>query len=182
MFADADCVCLRGLEHLLREKPDADILYLPVPGRGAWEAEYSAYLSQEETGAPEPGARGLPPSRCGITSGVWAVRGELYAAVMEEWARIQSTEPLPGGTRREQGAWNRLIRDAAQHGWRAQRFEAREIEHPLLDNGGWKLYRDAALLHATGGTEAERHEFLFGLYMQRYYYDPALTLLNVLET
>jgi hypothetical protein len=182
MFADADCLCLRGLEHLLRERVDADILYQPVPGRGAWEADYAAYLSQEETGAPEPGAKGLPPARCGITSGVWAVRGEIYAAVMEEWARIQSSEPVHSGARREQGAWNRLIRDAAQHGWRAQRFEAREIEHPLVENGGWKLYRDAALLHATGGTEAERVEFLFGHYVQRYFYDPALTLLNVLET
>ena len=182
MFADADCLCLRGLEHLLRERPEADILYQPVPGRGAWEVEYAAYLTEEETGPRELGTKGLPASRCGITAGVWAVRGDIYTAVMQEWGRIQLTDPLRPGGRREQGAWNKLIRDAAQHGWRAKAFEPREIAHPLVESGGWKLYRDAALLHATGGTEAERQEFLFGHYLQRYFYDPALTLLNVLET
>jgi hypothetical protein len=84
-----------------------------------------------------------------------------------------------GGAR---AAWNLLIRRAADHGWRARPFEPGEIAHPLLEAVPWQHYRDAALLHATGGALPERVEFLFGHYMQRYFYDPALTLLNVLET
>jgi hypothetical protein len=180
MFADSDCLCVRNLEHLLREREDADILYQPLPGRGVWQPEYGAYLPEEkEDAAP---AKVLPSARCGITAGVWAVRGEIYAAVMEEWSRILAVPPPRFCPRMAQAAWNLLIRRAADHGWRARPFEPGEIAHPLLEAVPWQHYRDAALLHATGGALPERVEFLFGHYMQRYFYDPALTLLNVLET
>jgi hypothetical protein len=182
MFADADCVCLRGLEHLLREQQEADILYQTVPGRGVWEPEYGAFLTTEITGSPEREAKALPAARRGITSGVWAVRGEVYHAVMQEWLRLQTDElPLRDTARPAQAAWNRLVREAAQHGWRARPFESGEVAHPLMDDSGWRLYKDAALLHAAGGSDKEKREFLFGQYVQRYFYDPGLALLNIMD-
>ncbi len=223
VFVDADCLCLRNIDHLLQEREEVDILYQPERGRSRGEEVFNGYLTTGEVGekseggrlkderrqgeqtpniepttgrqasqsstpsqhgAPGTGRRALslvPPREWGVNSGTWAVRGHCYRAVMEEWARIQETEPVRPTKWREQSAWNRLILDAGQHGWRAEAFEPHEIQFPLHLDRDWKLYKDAAIVHCTGGTNLEKIEFMFGLYMQRFFYDPSCTLLNVVE-
>jgi hypothetical protein len=196
VFLDADCLCLRNIDHLLADR-GCDILYQTQSGRSIGEAEFCGYLTEAEGNGPTgqrgsgerrgriaggPGeAGGKPPPQWGINSGTWAVRGNCYRAVMESWARIHRAEPLRETSRREQSAWNRLILDAAQNGWRAEPFEAHEVQFPLANDKDWKLYKDAAIVHLTGGTSAEKIEFMFGLFMQRFLFDPACTLLNVVE-
>lgn len=184
VFLDADCLCLRNLDHLFAEAVDADILYQPEPGRSMGDAVFSGYLGKDELRRMnDEGAKGgnVAPRWWGINSGTWAVRGHLYHAVMEEWEGIQNSKPGRRTKWTEQSAWNRLVLDAAQHGWRARPFEAHEIQFPLHLDKDWKLYRDAAVVHCVGGTNLQKIEFMFGLYMQRFFYDPACTLLNVLE-
>lgn len=97
--------------------------------------------------------------------------------------------PLHSTMWREQSAWNRLILDARAgllrgadgQPLRARPFEAREIMFPLHLDRDWKHYKDAALVHCLGGTPAEKIEFMFGLYMQKFFHDPATTLLSILE-
>ena len=204
VFLDADCLCLRNIDHLMQEREGVDILFQPEPGRNRREAAFCGYLTEDEMGRekiqnpeskiqigcqpgkPDPdgvpdGGTRVPPREWGVNSGTWAVRGRCYRAVMEEWARIHATEPVRPAKCREQGAWNRLIIDAAQHGWRAEAFEPHEIQFPLHLDRDWRLYKDAAIAHCTGATNLEKIEFMFGLYMQRFFYDPACTLLNVVE-
>ena len=220
VFLDADCLCLRNIDHLLQEREGVDILYQPEPGRSAAETEFNGYLKEGEmegtggkgatssrpegdrraeaktrahiehrtpnvqSGAPGTEHRApnhVSPREWGVNSGTWAVRGTHYQAVMEEWERIQKSEPVRPTMWREQSAWNRLILDAAQHGWRAEAFEAHEIQFPLHLDRDWQLYKDAAIVHCMGGTNLEKIEFMFGLYLQRFFYDPACTLLNVVE-
>ncbi len=217
VFLDADCLCLRNIDHLLQEREGVDILYQPEPGRSRGEEVFSGYLTAGEMGGNAEGRadsgrpakptlkgermqeRGrtsniehrtsnvelerqhVPPRDWGVNSGTWAVRGTHYKEVMEEWERIQKSEPVRPTMWREQSAWNRLILDAAQHGWRAEAFEAHEIQFPLHLDRDWQLYKDAAIVHCTGGTNLEKIEFMFGLYLQRFFYDPACTLLNVVE-
>jgi len=184
VFLDADCLCLRNIDHLLTEAEEADILYQPEPGRSMAEAVFSAYLQQHEVRRlKEESSKGgkVGPRWWGINSGTWAVRGPLFTAVMEEWERIQQRPATQPSQWLEQSAWNRLIQDAAAHGWRARPFEPHEIQFPLHLDRDWKRYRDAAVVHCLGGTNLEKIEFMFGLYMQRFFYDPACTLLNVVE-
>ncbi len=194
VYLDADCLCLRNIDHLLEDR-DCDILYQPVAGKSPRDDAFNAYLTDAEMN-PSPSARdaaaevytgpGNSPApaalpRWGISSGTWAVRGECFRQVMEEWVLIQACDPARETRFREQGAWNRLLFDAARHGWRAEPFEAHEIQFPLGGDKDWKLHKDAAIVHGTGGTPAEKLQLMFGLYLQRFYYDPACTLLNVLE-
>jgi hypothetical protein len=100
---------------------------------------------------------------------------------MEEWVLIQANDPPQVTTSREQSAWNRLIIDAAEHGWRAEPFEPHEVQFPLGADKDWRLYKDAAIVHCSGAQVPERIQFMFGLYMQRFFHDPASTLLNIME-
>ena len=52
---------------------------------------------------------------------------------------------------------------------------------PLAGDKDWKLYKDAAIVHCQGGSDQEKVEFMFGLFMQRFFLDPACTPLNVVE-
>lgn len=173
VFLDADCLCLRNIDHLLSER-DCDILYQVETGRRRSEAPYHSYLTSGEMDEPA--------TRCGINSGAWAVRGSLYCEAMQQWAAIQSGSPLRGDHWREQGAWNRLILDAAALGWRAEPFEAHEIQFPFGADKDWNLYRDAAVIHCAGAPLMDKISFLYGLYMQRFFLDRACSVLNLLET
>jgi len=199
VFLDCDCLMLRNIDHLLEDREGVDILYQPEPGRSCGDAVFSAFLREDErgniehptsniqqrTGESRRRGRKFSPAghgRFGINSGTWAVRGHCYRAVMEEWDRIQQTKPRYPTIWTEQGAWNRLIRDAAQHGWRAEPFEPHEIQFPLHLDKDWELYKDAAIVHCLGVTNLEKIEFMFGLYLQKFFHDPACTLLSVLDT
>jgi hypothetical protein len=158
MYVDADCVTLRGVEHLL-EGNEWDIRYLP-DGKGASPA-------------------------------VWAVRGATYHAVMKEWLRrMEATPVLPAslvaGTAPpavDGVTWSALISDCASGllPWRVSKFEPHEILHPMRGTFTWPQCREAAVLHAAGVPAAERIEFLYAMYMQKYFADPRGTLLNILE-
>jgi hypothetical protein len=175
LFLDADCLCLRNIDHLLADR-DCEILYQPVSGSMMKDGAYNGYLTEGEM-ADSTDTR----LRRGISSGIWAVRGECFREVMERWTLIQAEGPVRDTTSLEQSAWNRLIFDAARQGWRAEPFEAHEVQFPLDFDKDWKLYKDAAIVHCTGGTVTEKIQFMFGLYMQRFFHDPFSTLLNIVE-
>lgn len=183
----------------LYEEVEAEILYQPEPGRSVVEEVFAAYLGDPMTEKPTKMGDG-------INSGTWAVRGEHYQAVMEVWEAIEMTRPQCMTQWTEQGAWNRLIfevgrmRDVKEPadplegsvlpnlllgklaGLRARAFEVEEVQFPLHLHKDWKRYKEAALLHAAGGTLKEKIEFLYGMFMQRFYGDAATTLVNILET
>ncbi len=181
MFLDADCLALRNLDHLFQDV-EADILYQPERGRSIHDGVFCGYLTRSERGITLPQeAKAKPLCRDGINSGTWAVRGEIYAEVMEEWERLMERMPNGEITWREQSAWNRLILDAADHGWRAKPFEAHEVQFPLHLDKDWKKYKEAAILHMVGGTPKEKIEFMFGQFMGRFLGDPGITLLNLMD-
>lgn len=157
LYADADCVTLRGIEHLV-EGDAWDIRYLPSI-------------------APERGAA-LTPA---VSSAVWAVRGGICSEVMEEWDSRMADQA--GSVAPDHAAWSSLISDCRNGAlpWRARPFEAHEIVCPLLQPMVWPRTREAALLHCTGLPTGERINFMFAMYMQKYFSDPRGTLLNLLE-
>ena len=179
LFVDADCLLLRNVDHLLSGHPEAgddwDILYQEEGGRSIREAVFHGYLTDEEL-------RGKTGERDGINSGTLAVRAEIYNLVMEEWERITHSSPVQPTKWREQSAWNRLVLDAREkYGWHARGFEAGEIQFPLHRDHEWKKYREAAILHCMGGDTKEKIEFMFGIYMQKFFHDPKGTMVGLLD-
>jgi hypothetical protein len=168
LFLDADCLALRNIDHLL-EGEDWDVRMQREAGRSAAEPVYHAWLTEQEMA--EEGA-------WGINSGTWAVRGEHYSALMEEWERIAGTAPLRDTPWTEQGAWNRLLRDT---GLRVEEFGAGEVQFPMHIDMDWRKHREAALLHYVGTTNGNKLEAMFGMWMQRFFYDPGTLMVNLLE-
>jgi hypothetical protein len=157
LYADADCVTLRGIEHLVEE--------------GAWDIRYLPSVA---------GERGEPAHA--VSSAVWGVRGGLCAEVMREWERrmagLRGDEAKP-----DHAAWSSLINDcrSGRLPWRALPFEAHEIVCPLEQPLAWPRVREAALLHCTGLPTGDRIDFMFAMYMRKYFSDPRGTLLNLLD-
>lgn len=171
VFLDVDCLVLRNLDHLFARE-DVDILFQTEPGRKMTEPVFNAFLPVDSCG-----------NRDGINSGTWAIRSEHYPAIMDEWARIYLSPTTARSSWREQAAWNRLLVDCrgGRLPWRTGPFEAGEIQFPLHLHKDWRRYKDAALLHAVGGTPHEKIQFLFGMFMQRFFADTETTLVNILE-
>lgn len=183
----------------LNERGDAELLYQPERGRKSIDEVFSAYLRESLNAGRDV------QMRDGINSGTWAVRGTRFREVMEAWEKIEATPPRRVTQWTEQGAWNRLIDDIRRKDigkpdtgvddgkWqlgnqrevvpslRARPFEAGEVQFPLHLDKDWKRYKDAAILHAVGVTTNEKIEFLFGMFMQRFYGDAGTTLVNILE-
>jgi hypothetical protein len=172
LFLDADCLVLRNIDHLL--DGDWDIAWMAEgPGRPITLPQFHCFLTDEEM-------RTLG-GRPGANSGTLAVRAEIYDEVMAEWERIDLGPTTRTRHCSDQASWNRLLLDADQHGWRTKRFERDEVQFPLFLHPNYHDYKDAAILHGIGGTVGEKRRFLWGMYLQTYYYDVPGTLLNLLE-
>jgi hypothetical protein len=65
--------------------------------------------------------------------------------------------------------------------WRSEKFETHEVPFPLHLDKDWKRYKDAAILHSMGGMPIEKPEFMHGAFMQKFFFDEAMTFLNILE-
>ena len=170
MFIDADCLVLRNMDHLFAGD-DWDILYQTEPGRMISDPVFRAYLTEEEKRS----------SRFGINAGTWATRAEIFHEVTGVWESLMRKTPKGDSRWRDQAAWNRLILDSKDYGWRAKPFESYEIQFPLHLNLDWKHYQNAALVHCVGGDTLEKLKFMFGMYMQTYFHDSHNTVISLLD-
>lgn len=177
LFVDADSVCLRNVDHLL-DGDSWDIRYQTEPGRTNRDGVFNGYFTGTEHGTAGAALRD------GVNSGTWAVRAECYTEVMLEWERIMARKMTAESIWREQGAWNRLVLDQVAKNdpkWRAEKFESHEVQFPLHLDKDWKRYKDAAILHCMGGSTREKLEFMYGAFMQKFFFDETMTFLNILE-
>ncbi len=205
LYVDADCLALRNVDHLL--EGDWDIAYQPETHAVHHEV-FNAYLTNAEMqeslrvasnrkrGDDEEGVSGraVPTPWRGINAGTFAIRSGIFHEVMDEYERIHAQEPQRKGDFAEQGAWNRLIRDARAgtpglggqlpaplRGLKVRPFEAGEIMFPIAQETNYATYKDAALVHALGMGMKDKMRFLFGLYMGTFFFDENGMMLNLLE-
>ncbi len=178
LWLDADCLVLRDLDHLFRT--DADVLVVRDAAASPGDERYAGFLTVEELEkeAQRPSGRMPNVSVYPAATWAWAVRGEHFAALMAEWERVMGLSPSRPTSRVDASAWNRVLRDC---GLRVKPFEDGEMRCPLTHDPDWKTYRDAAVLHCTGASQADRIQFMFGAYMARFYGDPGITFLNLIE-
>jgi hypothetical protein len=178
VFLDADSLVLRNMDHLLEGR--WDIAYQPEMGLNMSGGQFSCFLSAEEL-------TGL--KRAGINSGTLAVRGEIFREVMAEWERIDVGETPRERHCSDQGSWNRLVLDAearcrsglAEKPWRCRPFERGEVQFPMHLEPQFKQYSTAAVVHCLGGDTRVKLRFMFGLYMNTFFFDDAGVMLNLLD-
>ncbi len=182
VFLDADSLALRNIDHLL--EGEFDVAHMPERTLNIDLPQFAAFLTDEEV---------TTLKRPGVNSGTLAVRGEIFAEVMEAWERIDTGPVRQRRTCLDQGSWNRLVLDAeaARTGarpnvsgvppWKTIPFERGEVQFPMYLDPKWSDYREAALVHCLGGDTREKLRFMFGLWMKTFFFDDVSTMVNLLE-
>lgn len=167
MFLDCDMLALANIDHLF--VGDCDIRYQPEIGRKIQDQVFSGHLSNLEIETLEMD---------GVNSGTFIIKGTHFNQVLEEWEALGARNPLQHDLCHDQATWNRLLLDTKL---RAEPFPPFEVTFPLHLDPAFKDYRRSTLVHAVGGDEQGKSEFLFGLYMGTFYSDPNMVLLNILD-
>jgi hypothetical protein len=168
MFLDADHMALGDVTPLL--EGNWDLGFYREPGTTIEHPNYHCFFSKSET-------RGCKDQ--GANAGMFAVRASRYHAVMKEWERI-----FEGPAKREkyftdQAALNRLIKDTSR---RTRQFTREEVAYPFSHDPLPQKYFSAKLVHLAGSTELdEKLRFMFGLYLNTYFFDPGALLMQMME-
>lgn len=174
VFLDANCLLMRDIEHLLTD--DVDILVQTERGR--------LRESNTEFNGCSPVCPALPAENIrlhpeGINVGVFAIRGTLFHEVIGRWHRVYLNADFAHDDYRDQCSFNGFI---MQSGLRVKSFERGEIMFPLHLDTGFLDYKHAAILRFFGGSELERLEMAFAMYMMRTYCEPRGSFLELLES
>ena len=168
LFLDADCLALRNLGPLL--EGDWDLRVYAEPGSKAGMKAFNCFIPKND-----PRAR----SREGINGGAIAVRAALYHETMEAWERIHDGASVRPKFFADQAALTRLVIDSPL---RTVPFTRAEMATPL----GYDLRADdylrSSLVHLAGAGDFDlKLRFMFGLYVNTFFFDRQATLLNILD-
>lgn len=168
MFLDADHLALADVTPLLEGR--WDLGFYREPGTTLEHRNYNCFFTKTEI------------RRCrdeGINAGMFAVRASRFHAVMKEWERIHDGPAKREKYFTDQAALNRLVKDST----RPKRiFTREEVAYPFSHDPLPQSYFAARLVHLAGSTDLdEKRRFMFGLYFNTFFYDPAALLLQVME-
>ncbi len=168
LFLDADCLALQNIDSLLAGRWDLGIY--PEPGTRVGRRWYNAFLSDKEVRTLE----------CeGVNGGTLAIRAPIYHDVMAEWERIYSGRVERERFALDQAALNRLILDTSL---RLRRYQSQDICTPLAFDRHPARYFGSRLVHLAGTTAfMVKLRFMFGLYLNTFFFDPQAALLHILD-
>ena len=168
LFLDADCLALRSIEPLI--EGDWDLAVYPEPGTRAGSKWFNCFISEDD---------GAMMKEEGINGGTIAVRAELYQDVMAEWERIHfGPSPRPKFCA-DQAALTRLVIDTPL---RTRRYARGEVATPFGYDQNPASYLHSRLVHLAGTNNFDlKLRFMFGLYLNTFFFDPEATLLHILD-
>lgn len=169
LFLDADCLALRSLDPLLAG--DWDLAMYPEPGSRAGAPWFNCFISDAEAATL---------TEEGINGGTLAVRAELYHEVMSEWERIHfGPSPRPKHFA-DQAALTRLVIDTPL---RKRAYTRAEIATPFGYDPNAARYFNSRLVHLAGTADFDvKLRFMFGLYLNTFFFDREATLLHILDS
>jgi hypothetical protein len=160
IVADAASLALRNIDHLIPQDmagpyapPDVDMLWTKTDRNDAENGT--------ETASP----------------GIWAVRGEHLAMVLERWKEAW-IEAQSDSCHSEIEIWTRVIRDLPL---RKRPFEKGEVVAPALHSVDWQAVSSAALVTVPDWPVEEQRKFLQSLYLGTYLGDESGMMLNIME-
>jgi hypothetical protein len=168
LFLDADCLALQNIDSLLAGRWDIGIY--PEPGTRAGMHWYNTFIPDEE--ASELTCEG-------INGGTLAVRAAIYHDVMAEWERIHSGRAVRPRFLADQGALTRLVLDTSL---RQRRYLGDDIATPFAFDQHPGQYFGSRMVHLAGTVAFElKLRFMFGLYLNTFFFDQQATLLHILD-
>jgi hypothetical protein len=169
LFLDADCLALAPLGDLLAGD-DWDLAYYAEPGSRATARWFNCFIPEDEA---------LHLDHEGVNGGLLAVRADRYHEVMREWERIHfGPAPRPKFFT-DQAALTRLVLDTPL---RRRPFARDEVATPFSYDPRPQQYFGARLVHLAGCTDFDQKlRFMFGLYMNTFFFDRQASLLHILD-
>ncbi len=169
LFLDADCLALRSLDGML--EGDWDLAFYPEPGSWSGSEWFNCFISAEEA------ASGLTAP--GVNGGILAVRAERYHEVMAEWERIHFGPAPRKKFFTDQAALTRLVLDT---GLRQHPLGLEDVATPFAYDPRPQHYFRASLVHLAGCSEFDQKvRFMFGLYLNTFFFDRQATLIHLLD-
>ena len=176
-FMGEGSIALREIDHLL--DVDADVLWAPMQGVPLRTERCWGYVTdaemEEEYRAELPWSR---PWREAASAGIWAVRGEHYDTVIQNWKEIAATSPARHCGNRIESAWNRLLVDTPL---KVKRFEKGEIAFPTLQGADYADYSESAILHTGDWQRKLSSKFLQAQFFGTYFGDESGLFLDLME-
>ncbi len=198
IYLDCDSIALRDVDGLF-DGDDWEIRHVVDSGKTLNEVSdpAGAWFHEEEIVAS--------PGRPSSNPWLFAIRGNCFDPVMEEWERWDAQVPVGATVRKDISIWNRLLANIGQFPhWsgagaprgagaaaaamlpRCEAFpgtEALELANPGLD---YAACSQAAVLHCGGGPDGpfdaeERVRALFGMWMRTFQCDATAQLMHLLE-
>ena len=168
LFLDADCLALAPIDEMLAGP--WDVAFYPEPGSRAGMHWFNCFLDDAEARATE---------HEGVNGGILAVRAEHYHGVMAEWERIHCGPAPRPKFFTDQAALTRLVLDTPL---RKQRLGRADVATPFSYDLRPQEYFAARLVHLAGCTDFDQKlRFMFGLYMNTFFFDRQASLLHMLE-
>jgi hypothetical protein len=168
LFTDCDCLALRNLAPLYQY--EEDIIWAAEPGTTIAAPWYSGYFTEEEKLS----------AHVGVNAGTWSIKGKKMTEVVAAMDGIIRQGPLEEQVFwGDQPAWNKLIFSGK---FSNRAFSSLDLRFPMVHHTHYKEYTEAALVHVCGATVEQKTRFLFGLFADRFYFDAAPMILDVIET
>ncbi len=168
LYLDADCLALRDLTPLLHGA--WDVGFYREAGTTMGMTNFNCFFTPAE-------ARKL--RRGGVNAGVLAVRASCFHQVMRQWQRIHDGPAPRPKYFTDQAALNRLIADTKL---RTHEFARQDVASPFSHDPLPGQYFAAALVHLAGSQCLnEKLRFMFGLYLNTFFFDPQTLLLHLLD-
>jgi hypothetical protein len=168
-FLDADCLALRSLGPLL--EGDWDLGVYPEPGSLAATRFYNCFIPEEEA---------FKLKQEGINGGTVAVRASRYYEVMESWEQIHFGPCARPRYFADQAALTRLVIDTRL---KKRLFTRPDVTTPFAFDPRAEVYFGSRLVHLAGTVHFDvKLRFMFGLYLNTFFFDRQATLMQIMDS
>ncbi len=166
-FIDADAIVLENLEPLFLG--DWEVAVCREPGRALTRPEFSKFLTLSTHNASDLE---------GINSGIVGVDRSVSERFFATWTENETNLKCDERACTDQIALNQLTLE--------NNFQLFDVGHlismPFHTDLLWGRPKRVLLEHMVGAIGHEKLKRSFGAFMETYYYDPTVTLFNLLET
>lgn len=165
LFLDADCLVTGPLSSLV--EGEWELAVYREPGQTVNSDQFNCFLTDDEM-------NNLTSE--GINSGAFCVDRSVSEAFFRAWASAERLPPQRRRTCSDQASLNRVVLD---HDFQLHEFSA-FVSMPFHTDTTKRF--GTVVTHWVGGSEMRKLQASFGLFMETYFFDPSVTLFNLLES
>lgn len=175
LYLDADCLVLHSIDRWFSEfaLSGKDVIVVPEYGKASTLPQFSPI----DTALPKTTL--VHP--LGFNAGTFAVRASMFFQFLTDWennAKLLEYSAAPSDRKwADQIAFNSVL------GKKYRRFlvPKRQVSFAFDRDATWADIRKSILVHAVGGTLEEKCKYIFGLYMESFYFDSTGLFLEILN-